>query len=251
VKTTIAAAMSAGLIILTTSPAEAQTRFQSGSGPRFFLSANGTFQPGSSTVDDEFEFVEFAETGTIETSFEAGDAIGLDGGIGVRLWRNFGIGAAVSTYAPDKGGEITARIPHPFHFDQHREVTGEAGLTRKETAIHASLLYFVPITDSVQAVLGAGPTFFQAEQSFVNDVLYTHVYPYDTATFNGVDIDNESASGIGFNASLDLSWRFSRSFGVGGLVRYTQATLPFTPGDRTIDVEVGGVQAGLGIRVIF
>ncbi|MDQ3171386.1 MAG: hypothetical protein M3Q55_14720 [Acidobacteriota bacterium] len=250
-KTTIAAALSAGLIILTTSFAEAQTSFQSGSEPRFFLSANGVFQLGSSTVDDRFEFVEFAETGTIETSFDAGDAIGLDGGVGVRLWRNFGVGGAVSTYAPEEGGEVTARLPHPFHFNQHREVTGEAGLTRKETAIHASVLYFVPIGEKLQAIIGAGPTFFQADQSFVNDVLYTHEYPYDTATFTSAEIDNESASGVGFNASLDLSWRFSRSFGVGGIVRYATATLPFTPGERSADVEVGGVQAGLGIRVIF
>ena len=250
-KTTIAAGLFAALPLLASTPAEAQTGFQSQPEPRFFLSANGLFQPGSSAFDDRFEFEEFAETGTIESSFDAGDAIGLDGSVGVRVWRNVGIGAGVSTYAPEEGGSVTARLPHPFHFTQHRVIEGEAGLTRKETAIHASLLYFVPISDRFQAVLGAGPTFFQAEQSFVNDVLYTHVYPFDTATFTGADIDNESASGIGFNASLDLSWRFSRSFGIGGLVRYTQATLPFTPGDRTVDVEVGGVQAGLGIRVIF
>jgi hypothetical protein len=113
------------------------------------------------------------------------------------------------------------------------------------------VLYFVPINEKLQAVIGAGPTFFQAEQDFVRDVRYTHEYPFDTATFNGADIDSESASGVGFHASLDLSWRFSRSFGVGGLVRYAQATLPFTPGERSVDVEVGGVQAGLGIRVIF
>ena len=250
-KTTIATALCAGLMLTVPASAEAQTRFQRQSEPRFFLSANGLFQLGSSTFDDRFEFEEFAETGTIESSFDAGDAIGLDGGIGVRLWRNVGVGAAITTYAPAESGTVVARLPHPFHFNQHREVTGDADLARKETAIHASLLYFVPVGERLQAVIGAGPTFFQADQSFVNDVLYTHEYPYDTAEFRSADIDNESASGIGFNASLDLSWRFSRSFGIGGIVRYSQATLPFTPGNRSVDVAVGGMQAGLGIRVIF
>ena len=248
-KTTVAG-LAAGVIMLTSSAAGAQTRFQSES-PRWFLGANGLFQAGGSTLTDSFEFQEFVETGTIEATYEAGSAIGLDGSIGVRVWRNVGIGVAVSTYAPDEGGEVTARIPHPFHFDQHREVSGEAGLNRKETAIHGSLLYIVPTSERFQVILGAGPTFFQVDQSFVNDVLYSQEYPYDTATLNGVDIDNESASGIGFNASLDVAWRFSRSFGVGALVRYTQGTLPFTPGDRSVDVEVGGVQAGAGFRVIF
>lgn len=249
-KTTVAG-VAAGLILLSASAASAQTTFQSAEPPRWFLGANGLFQVGSNTLTEQFEFQEFVETGTIESTYEAGSALGLDGSLGVRVWRNVGVGVAVSTYAPEKGGEVTARIPHPFHFDQHREVSGEAGLSRKETAIHASLLYIVPAGERFQVILGAGPTFFQAEQSFVNDVLYSQEYPFDTATFNGVDVDNESASGIGFNASLDVAWRFSRSFGAGALVRYTQATVPFTPGDRTVDVEVGGVQAGLGFRVIF
>lgn len=248
-KTTIAG-VAAGLILMSASAASAQTTFQSAE-PRWFLGANGLFQAGSGGLTDQFEFQEFVETGTIESTYDAGSAIGLDGSLGVRVWRNVGVGVAVSTYAPKKGGEVTARIPHPFHFNQHREVSGEASLSRKETAIHASLLYIVPAGERFQVILGAGPTFFQADQSFVNDVLYTQQYPFDTATFNGVDIDNESASGIGFNASLDIAWRFSRSFGVGGLLRYTQGTLPFTPGDRDVDVTVGGVQAGLGFRVIF
>jgi opacity protein-like surface antigen len=249
VRTSIAGA-AAALILMSAAAASAQTTFQTPD-PRWFLGANGLFQTGSGTLTEQFDFQEFAETGTIESTYEANSAIGFDGSVGVRVWRNVGAGVAVSTYAGKEGGEVTARIPHPFHFNQHREVSGEAGLTRKETAIHASLLYIVPAGERFQVILGAGPTFFQAEQSFVNDVLYTQEYPFDTATFNGVDIDNESASGIGFNASLDVAWRFSRSFGAGALVRYTQGTVPFTPGDREVDVTVGGVQAGVGIRVIF
>jgi hypothetical protein len=251
VSTTLAR-LTAGLILLSAQAASAQAPFQTPSqnAPRWFLGANGLFHVGSSTFADEFEFQEFAETGTIESTYEAGSALGLDGSLGVRVWRNVGVGVAVSTYAPKEGGEVIARIPHPFHFDQHREVTGEADLDRKETAIHASLLYIVP-GDRLQIILGGGPTFFQAEQGFVNDVVYTHEYPYDTATLTSVDIDRESESGVGFHASLDVAWRFSRSFGVGALVRYSQATIPFTPGTRAVDVEVGGIQAGAGFRVIF
>lgn len=246
-KTSIAG-LAAGLILASASAASAQTPSAE---PRWFLGANGLFQTGSDTFTERFEFQEFVEAGSIESTYEAGSAIGLDGSLGVRVWRNVGVGVAVSTYAPKEGGSVTAEIPHPFHFDQHRVVSGDAGLSRKETAIHASLLYIVPAGERFQVILGAGPTLFQVEQSFVNDVLYTQEYPFDTATFNGVDVDNESASGIGFHASLDVAWRFSRSFGAGALLRYAQATVPFTPADREVDVTVGGVQAGLGFRVIF
>ncbi|MDQ3070160.1 MAG: hypothetical protein M3R55_10585 [Acidobacteriota bacterium] len=241
--------------LLGAGSADAQTRFQTPVLPRGFISVNGISQAAGSSFTDRFEFEEFVETGTVETSFDAKAAFGLDGTVGARVWRNFGLGAGLTTFSAgsrnDGGGEVTARIPHPLYLNQHREVTGEAGLRRGETAIHASLLYFVPVNRRVLAVVAAGPTFFQAEQTFVNDVLYDHTYPFDTATFRGVDTDNESSSGVGFNASLDLTWRLSKSFGAGALVRYTQGTLAFTPGTRSLSLDVGGLQAGLGLRVIF
>jgi len=249
------AAAAAAIVCIAGSPAEAQGRFQPAPASRGFISANGIYQATGSAFTDRFEFQEFVETGTIDTTFETKPAIGLDGSAGIRLWRNVGLGVGLTTYAPGSrnngGGEVTARIPHPFEFNKHREVSGDAGLRRKETAIHANVLYFVPSRSNLQAVIGAGATFFQAEQSFVNDVLYDHVYPYDTATFRGIDLDNETATGIGFNASVDVAWRFTRTFGVGGLVRYAQGSLPFTPGDRGLKLDVGGVQVGVGVRVIF
>lgn len=247
-----AAALAAAFVVLGASQAQAQGRFQRTPATRGFISANGIYQATGSSFTDDFEFEEFVEKGTIETSFEAKPSIALDGSAGIRLWRNFGVGAGISTYAPKgESGTVTARIPHPLHFNQHREVSGDAGLSRKETAIHGSLLYFVPVRSKILAVLGAGPTFFQVDQNFVSDVRYAHEYPYDTATFLGADVDEESASGIGFNASLDVSWRMSKSFGLGGIVRYTQGSLPFTPGEREVKVDVGGLQAGIGVRLIF
>ena len=41
-------------------------------------------------------------------------------------------------------------------------------------------------------------------------------------------------------------------FGVGGLVRFSRATVDLdAPGNRTISVDAGGVYAGGGIRLLF
>ena len=256
-KSSAAVAIAAAFVTLAGAvPAGAQTRFQQAAPPtRGFISGSGLFQAGGSSFTDRFEFQEFVETGSIESTFEAKPAIGVDGSIGIRLWRNLGIGLGFTTYTPgsrdDGGGTVTARIPHPLHFNQHREVSGDANLRRGETAVHGSLLYFVPSRSKLHAVIGAGATLFQAEQSFVRDVQYNHSYPYDEAVFTGVDHDTENASGLGFHASVDVAWRFTRSFGVGGLVRYAHGTLAFTPGERQLKLDVGGLQAGLGVRVLF
>ena len=251
---TAAAALTAVLAGAGASRADAQTNFQRREpGSRGFISANAVFQITASSFTDRFEFQEFVETGSIETSFETKPALGIDASGGIRLWRNIGVGLGFATHSPGSkgGGAVTARIPHPFQFGQHREVSGSAGLERKETAIHGSVLYFVPSRSRLTAVLGAGATFFQADQTFVSDVLYDHVYPYDEATFRGVVHDSESASGIGFHASLDLGWRFTRALGAGAIVRYSHGSLPFKPGSREVKIDVGGLQAGAGLRVTF
>lgn len=247
---TLFAGLACTLLAATT--ASAQTTFEPERDPRVYVAANVIFQPSSNGLNETFEFQEFVEPGTITTSFEPGDAIGFDGGLTVRLWNRLGVSAAVSTYTPDKGGTVSARIPHPLYFDQHREISGAADLTRSETAIHANLAYIVPAGERVLAIVSAGASYFRVEQDFVNDVQYSQEYPFDTAEFRGVDRDRESGSAVGFNATLDVAWRFSRSFSVGGLVRYAQASVPFTPGDRgEVTIDVGGVQAGLGLRVNF
>lgn len=239
------------LVAIGCSDAFAQGRYRAPAQTKGFVSVNGVYQATGTAFDERLQFTEFVETGTIESDFEAVPGVAFDGAAGLRVWRNIGVGLGVSSYAPPSDGRVTARIPHPLYLQQFREVAGEADLSRKETAIHASLLYFIPAGSRFMAVLGAGPTFFQADQSFVNDVIYDHEYPYDTATLRSVERDQESASGVGFHAALDATWRLSKSFGVGGVVRYSAATLSFTPASRTVDLEVGGLQAGLGLRVIF
>jgi hypothetical protein len=45
---------------------------------------------------------------------------------------------------------------------------------------------------------------------------------------------------------------FSRNFGIGGLLRYSKATLSLKPSLRDpLDTEVGGVHGGIGARVAF
>jgi hypothetical protein len=56
----------------------------------------------------------------------------------------------------------------------------------------------------------------------------------------------------GYNAGVDMTWRFSKVFGVGALIRYTHGMKELTPtGGEATTVEVGGLHAGAGLRVIF
>ena len=57
---------------------------------------------------------------------------------------------------------------------------------------------------------------------------------------------------MGYNAGVDMTWRFSKNVGVGLLLRYSNGKKAFTPaGAQPVDVTVGGLHAGGGLRVLF
>jgi hypothetical protein len=78
------------------------------------------------------------------------------------------------------------------------------------------------------------------------------VYPYDTLAFPGVTTETIKDKMNGYNAGVDMTWRFSKVVGVGALIRYTHGMKNLTPtGGQATKVEVGGLHAAGGLRIIF
>lgn len=218
--------------------------------PLVTIGFSGGYQPSTTTFDDSFTFPLHQETGTTRTTYavEAGPL--FDGGVGVRLWKRLGAGIAVSFFEVDGTVSAASSVPHPFFLDQPRTVEGEAGgVRRTETAVHLQAQYSLPLRGRLQVTLAGGPTVIQAEQALVLDVNYAETYPYDTATFAGVDTAGRSASATGFNAGVDVRYMFTRAVGAGGFVRFTRASVQLDAADRTVSFDAGGTQAGVGIRI--
>jgi hypothetical protein len=220
--------------------------------PRYWFGLSGGYQPTTTEFDDRFTFDLYRETATTSVTYPVDAGFVFDAGGGVRLWHGLGAGLAVSRFVLDGMVSTTTTLPHPFFLQQNREVTGDAdGLSRDETGIHVQAQYHAPI-GKLHLILMGGPSFFRVNQTMVTDVNYSEEYPYDTATFTGVDSRSVEGSATGFNAGLDARWMFSRTIGVGALLRFTRATIDLeTPGNRTIPVDAGGTQFGVGVRFAF
>lgn len=221
--------------------------------PRGFIGINGGYQASTTEFDDNFTFTAHQETGTTRVSYPIDAGPAFDAGGGIRLWRGLGVGVAVSRFTIDSTVSATSSIPHPFFLRQNREVSGEAeGIRREETGIHVQAQYSVPLGRRLQLTLMAGPSLLQVSQAVVIDVNYTEEYPYDTAAFSGVDSTRKKGSKVGFNAGADVRWMFTRNIGLGVMARFTRATVDLDPvDDRTITVDAGGAQVGVGLRVGF
>lgn len=235
------------LLSLAAAPALAQPR-----DPRVTLGFNAGYQAATNTFSDRFTFEVYKEQGTTEAQYPVRGDVMFDGGGSVRLWKRLGAGVTVSRYTRNASAHTESRVPHPLYLEQPREVTGESGAKRTETAAHVQVLYLVAAPGRLRVTASAGPSYINVEQDLIAMVRYQDTYPFDVATFTGADTRTARRGAAGFNAGVEGVWMFNRRFGAGALVRFTRATVKLdAPGSRTIEVDAGGTQAGVGLRVRF
>jgi hypothetical protein len=236
------------LLALSASPVLAQGVPET----RFVVSINGGVQATPNDFSQTGTFSEFLEDGAFTADYELKGAPQVDAAILLRLWKQLHLGAAVSFLDGDTDTAITASVPHPFFFNQPRNVSGSDSLKRRETATHVLLGWPFALGDSVVVLLSAGPTFFHVEQDVVDDIAYEHSFPFNEASFTDAVTVQVKENAVGFNAGFDLGWYFSRRFGLGFLARYSQASLDLRASDRnSVSGDAGGLHAGGGVRLRF
>jgi hypothetical protein len=194
----------------------------------------------------------YLETSTITTSYTVPKGKLFDGGILYRVSRSFGVGVAISSYREGRDATVTGSIPHPFFFTTPRSLSGTASVERSELAGHIQAAY-VMTTKRYDVVISGGPTIFRVSQDLVSNAVYAETYPYDTVAFTSATTVDAKRTKVGFNVGVDVGYRLSRKLGVGGLVRFSRATLsfPLAGSAANVEVDAGGLQVGGGVRFYF
>lgn len=185
----------------------------------------------------------------------------FDFGGGYMFSQKVGFGVTVSgTAHVDDTAGLAVSIPHPFFFNASDTDSGvtEPTLKRAEGALHMQLVA-QPLAAGgpVQLRLFGGPSYFRVKQDLVADISFLQFAPSFSRT-NVVTIDEwkrEETEGNawGFHAGADVSFFFSRVVGVGGMIRFSRASVGlFDPlSEQDVDFKAGGVQAGGGVRLRF
>ena len=237
--------LGAVLVVAVSQPALAQDE-------KVLVSVNYGVQLGTERLDESFTIVKHVEDTPVTAALEDQALPFFDIGATVRIAGALGANVALSYISNSDAASVTADIPHPFYFDRPRRISGEAAnVRRKEMALHANVAY-IGSTPSVAAVIFGGASFFSVDQDFVTDVVFRETFPFDTATFVEARLTRASESKVGFNVGADVTWKLGEHWGVGGLVRFSRASIPFTAdGIDFGSVDVGGTQVGGGLRLAF
>jgi hypothetical protein len=236
-------------LIIPALPAAAQS---AASRERGWLSVSGGVQPAVNSFSDTFEVPLYTEIEKVSIAYPVKGGVLVAASGGIRVWRQLVLGLGVTRYNRRDNATVDARIPHPFFDNQFRQVQGTTTATRSEIGAHLLIGVLLPISDRFRVLITGGPSVLSIGQTLVTGVNITETYPYDTAAFKAAATTEATVTATGFNAGADLSWMFSRSVGLGGLVQVTHARAKQRAGtDHTVSVDAGGAQVGAGIRVVF
>lgn len=220
------------------------------------IMVNAGQQTSTTSVKQTLTFQQYVEQGSLTLERTIPKKTFYDGGIAVRLVKGLHAGVSFSVFDAKGSGQVTAQVPHPFFFNQPRRVTGTAtGVNRTETAMHIQASWTAAAAGGIEITAFGGPTVFQIEQVLItrlNLAVTDEVFPYDSLTYTSAATETLKDSVKGYNAGIDMTWRFSRHLGVGALVRYSHGQKDFTPtGGQATRIEVGGLHAGGGLRLMF
>ena len=236
-----------------TQPAPSRTAAEPARSGRTFIAINGGYQADDHTFSETRQQPLYGEELSWTSDYGVERGAQYEGTVGGYAANGFG-GAVTYSYYQDNNSTaaVAGRVPHPFFFNQLRDIGGQsASLRHREQVIHLTALYAIPIGSDLDVVVGGGPSFFIVNRTFVDSVTYNEAYPFDTATFASTTTREVKENQPGFHVGADVSWYFTDNVGVGGVVRFSRATLKF-PGagtDETISTDLGGVQVGAGLRV--
>jgi hypothetical protein len=217
------------------------------------IMAGVMFQPTTTTFTDATNFTYFLEPATLTGAYDVGDSVGIDIGGVARVWRTLGAGVAVTSASRASSANFTGSLPHPFFFGRARAAETEIlDLDRSELGVHISAAYLMPSTGNLRLILFGGPSFFNTKQDIADDIEIEEAYPYDDVEIAEGTVTELSETIFGFHAGADVSWYFTQSLGVGGLIRFAQGKKETSIGEgQPFDLEAGGLQASVGVRFRF
>ena len=206
---------------------------------------------GSSTFSGTQTIRDYAEDGSLRSSYDVGKAPGGGFDIQYNVSSKFGVRLGAQTFSRKSTGTFEASVPHPFFFSRPRAVRGTvADLGFSETGLSLTAVYRGG-SGKWKFNLEGGPAYFNVNATLAERITLGEVYPYDTVTFGGITSTKKKVSPIGFAVGLELGRELSSAVSVVAQGRFTQGSGDIDLNGQKLSIKAGGAQARIGLRIIL
>lgn len=221
--------------------------------PQVFISLEGGAQVTPTSADSTVTYKLYGEDAVLDAGYRTRVVPVFGARLGMRVWRRFVVGAGASLFGSNGTATVNGRLPHPFFFQRPRTVEGNASsIKRDEAVIYGEVGWLAQVSPRIDVLVFAGPAFFNATQEAATKLVFTEQYPFDAATFTGVDVASKKVTATGFTVGADLAYMVGKTLRIGALIRYSYATTDVEPmAGQPFEITLGGLQTTAGIRIRF
>lgn len=187
-----------------------------------------SFTPAQDELTFTYQYRLYGETATEVTQYpEFPRLTGFLLGGGFRIIGALGAGLQFTQAKYEYTVGLGINIPHPTLFNRFATDTGatDSMLKRTDSALDISVSDQLPTPDTWRVRVFGGPTVFTMEQEFVDYIDWKQNYTLagaNAVTITGFSSTTVDETAWGFHVGADVAFYFSRYFGVGGGVRFSQ-----------------------------
>ena len=247
--TGVAAVLALGLAAAGSAEAQVQPWEDTG-----YVSINFSYQVGDRAFQERLSDTVFGEEATYSVDHTSGEGGQFDIGGGVRVWGNLVAGVAVTSFSTSDGAAITGLVPHPLFFNRLRSASfARTDLEHKELGVHIRAAWVMPLTERIIVTAAAGPSFFRVDQGLITSVTPAPEFgaPFDVVEIASAAVTSVSATGVGGNVGIDITYMVTETLGGGLFARWTGGSVDVPASGGTQSIDVGGMQVGIGLRARF
>lgn len=232
------------LAVAVLAGAARDAKAQGTAAPKMFAGIEFGAQTTQRTVTSSTSFSLYDETASVTTFQPIHNGPVFGGSIGYKMAPAFGIAAGVTMFnARTADATVAASIPDLLIYNRPKSVTATAtGLAHTQLGIHLQAVWFHSLSSKLELALSAGPSIIKVSHDVATASVTTGTQTVTTGTAS------QSGNAFGFNAGGEANYRISQKVLFGIFGRYLAAK---TNLDTVQDLKVGGVQAGLGLRLRF
>lgn len=220
---------------------------------RLALFLNGVTESSDFALTESRSFPIFRETATADVNYRDSRRSGYEVGALVRIRGPVGVVASAELFDGAPSATYRNRLPHPFFFDQPRELSGQQPeLSWSERALHVDPVLSLDFGSRLSVDAFSGVSLFFIETELVDEIHYQEVFPYDSLVSNGTTLRLMEARPLGYNFGVSTTLRLFGVLGMNFGLRYSRAQVRLDLAEgREIHFDAGGLRFGAGLSILI